>query len=389
VARVTKWLALAVVSCAAVAGCTVAAASPPPPPPPPPVPTVSVDPPDGAKDVVPAETVTVRARHGTLADVTLTDDSGTTIPGRLSADHTTWTAAAPTKFHMGYHFGGTASGPGGTAPVTGGFSTVDAAGNLFAVSSNIGDGEVVGVAAPVILQFDSDIPEAQRATVERALSIHTSIPVEGSWAWLPDTDQGSRIHWRPKYYWTPGTTVSVAADVYGVDAGSAGYGSADLTTTFTIGRSQIVQANAKTHHIQIVRDHKVVMDLPASYGADSDPRRVTRSGVHIVMGKTPLQLMSNPEFGYKNVPEQWAVRISNNGEFIHANPASSYAQGRYNVTHGCINLSTGNAKSYYDTALFGDPVEITGTSVMLSAADGDVYDWAVPWDQWLAMSALH
>ncbi len=386
-ARVTRWLALLVVSGAALAGCTTAAASPPLPPAPPPAPTVSMSPPDGSTGVAPAETLTVHATNGTLKDVTLTDDGGTTIPGMVSANGTTWTATARTKFHMGYHFGGTASGPGGTVPVTGGFTTVDAS-NVYAVTSNLGDGEVVGIAAPVILQFDSDIPVAQRATVQRALTIHTSIPVEGSWAWLPDTGAGSRIHWRPKYYWTPGTTVSVAADVYGVSAGSAGYGRANLTTTFTIGRSQIVEANARTHHIQIVRNHKVIMDLPASYGADSDPRRITRSGVHIVMDKTPLQLMSNPAFGYKNVPEQWAVRISNNGEFIHANPASSWAQGRTNVTHGCINLSTGNAKSYYDTALYGDPVEITGTSVMLSAADGDIYDWAVPWDQWLAMSAL-
>ena len=27
--------------------------------------------------------------------------------------------------------------------------------------------------------------------------------------------------------------------------------------------------------------------------------------------------------------------------------------------------------------------------VPLSAADGDVYDWAIPWDQWTKMSALH
>ena len=32
------------------------------------------------------------------------------------------------------------------------------------------------------------------------------------------------------------------------------------------------------------------------------------------------------------------MRISNNGEFIHANPASTDAQGSSNVTHGCVNL---------------------------------------------------
>jgi hypothetical protein len=84
----------------------------------------------------------------------------------------------------------------------------------------------------------------------------------------------------------------------------------------------------------------------------------------------------------------WAVRISDNGEFIHANPASSYAWGKRNVTHGCVNLSTANARAYFDMAMYGDPVEVTGSSVQLSAADGDVWDWAVPWAEWKAMSAL-
>jgi len=31
-------------------------------------------------------------------------------------------------------------------------------------------------------------------------------------------------------------------------------------------------------------------------------------------------------------------------------------------------------------------VKVTGTSVQLSAADGDIYDWALTWDQWKAIS---
>ena len=63
-------------------------------------------------------------------------------------------------------------------------------------------------------------------------------------------------------------------------------------------------------------------------------------------------------------------------------------QGSSNVTHGCINLSTDNAKAYYDTALYGDPVEVTGTPVKLAARDGDIWDWTLSWDQWKALSAL-
>jgi len=31
-------------------------------------------------------------------------------------------------------------------------------------------------------------------------------------------------------------------------------------------------------------------------------------------------------------------------------------------------------------------VQVTGTSVQLSAADGDIYDWALTWGQWQAIA---
>src|SRR5258708_21415982 len=98
--------------------------------------------------------------------------------------------------------------------------------------------------------------------------------------------------------------------------------------------------------------------------------------------------MSNPAGGYTNAHERFAVRISNNGEFIHANPASSGAQGNTNVTNGCINLSTGDAQQYFNAAIYGDPVEVTGTTIELSYSDGDLWDWAVSWDEGEATSAL-
>ncbi len=384
--------ALGAIGLGLVAGCTAGQAEAGPAaqaaPVAAPAPRVTVDPPDGSRSVAPAEPITVTAANGKLTGVTLVDEDGTAIPGKLSADSATWTASASPRFATSYHFTGTANGSGGTEPVSGTFTTATPK-RYVTASSAIGDDQTVGIAAPIMLQFSRPVPESSRAAVERALSVTTSVPVTGSWAWLPDAYGGSRVHWRPRDYWPVGTQVTMAAHLYGVDLGAAGFGKTDLATQFTIGRAQIVRADARSHRIQVVRDGQTVMDLPASYGAESDSRRVTRSGTHIVMGKSQTVLMSNPDFGYTDVPEHWAVRISNNGEFIHANPASTWAQGKRNVTHGCINLSTTNAKNYFATALFGDPVEVTGTAVALSAADGDVYDWAVPWDKWTAMSALH
>jgi lipoprotein-anchoring transpeptidase ErfK/SrfK len=87
---------------------------------------------------------------------------------------------------------------------------------------------------------------------------------------------------------------------------------------------------------------------------------------------------------------EYAVRISNNGEFVHAAPWSVAQQGRSNVSHGCVNLSTANAAWFFDFSQPGDAVEIKNSiGPTLSRADGDIYDWAVPWSTWRAGSALH
>jgi hypothetical protein len=156
---------------------------------------------------------------------------------------------------------------------------------------------------------------------------------------------------------------------------------------FEIGRRQVVKAEASSHRIQVITDEGVIMDFPCSYGEADLPRNITRSGIHVVTEKYEDFYMSNPAAGYSNAHERYAVRISNNGEFIHANPASSGAQGSTNVTNGCINLSTSDAQQYFNSAIYGDPVEVTGTSIELSYSDGDLWDWAVDWDTWVSMSA--
>ena len=160
-----------------------------------------------------------------------------------------------------------------------------------------------------------------------------------------------------------------------------------VTSTFEIGRAQIVKADAASHSVVVIRDGQQVFDFPASFGLDSDPRRNTRTGVHVVTEKFADRRMVSETFGY-DVNMKWAVRISNNGEFLHAQPGTVSAQGSSNVSHGCINLSTGNAKAYYDSVLYGDPVEVTGTQVPLSARDGDIWDWTLSWEDWKGLSAL-
>lgn len=353
---------------------------------PPPAPALIFEPADGAPDVLPTAAVGVQVRDGWFQRVALTSPTGKVLSGTFNRDRTRYTVTEPLGYDAVYTWSGSVVGRDGNAvPVSAKVTTVTPTAVVDG-GFQLADGQTVGVAAPVILQFNR--PISDKAAVEAALSVTVEPPVEGGWAWLPDEAQGARVHWRSRDYLPAGARVSVGAKLYGLAFGDGTYGAQDMSLDFTIGRRQVVRAAVSSHRIQVIRDEGVIMDFPCSYGEGDLPRNVTRNGVHVVTEKYADFYMSNPAAGYHDIHERWAVRISNNGEFIHANPASSGAQGNTNVTNGCINLSTDDAEQYFYSAIYGDPVEVTGSSIQLSYADGDIWDWAVDWDTWVSMSAL-
>ncbi len=341
---------------------------------------------DAAKDVAPIAPISVEVSDGWFQHVALTNSSGKVVAGAFNEDRAVYTTTEPLGYDTAYTWSGSAVGHDGKAvPVAGKFTTVSPSKKIDG-GFQLADGQTVGVAAPIIIQFDA--PISDKAAVEKAISITTTPPVEGSWAWLPDEQQGARIHYRPKEYYPAGTNIFVDAKFYGLPFGDGAYGLQDMSLKIQIGRRQVVKAEVSSHRIQVVTDAGVIMDFPCSYGEADKARNVTRNGIHVVTEKYADFYMSNPAAGYSNAHERWAVRISNNGEFIHANPSSAGAQGNSNVTNGCINLSTSDAAEYYATAMYGDPVEVTGSTIQLSYSDGDIWDWAVDWDTWVSMSAL-
>jgi lipoprotein-anchoring transpeptidase ErfK/SrfK len=250
------------------------------------------------------------------------------------------------------------------------------------------DGDTVGIGAPIMIALGTDIDDTTgRQNIEKAITVTTVPKTAGSFAWIQH-DDGWGLDWRPKSYWAPGTKVKVAANLYGVSYGNNLWGKEDITSSFTIGRSEITKGNIATHRLKVYRDGKLLFDFPTSFGLESDPGRVTRGGTYIVMSKEYLHLMSNPAYHYKNFKAYYAVRISNSGVFIHANDGTADVQGYENVTHGCANLTMSNAQAFYDQTMYGDPVEITNSSIPMSQSEGDVYDWSIPWSQWQTMSAL-
>jgi lipoprotein-anchoring transpeptidase ErfK/SrfK len=387
VRRILLVVAVALVGSMGVVTAAVAGDSSPAAPAAPPALPVSLGygPNVGATGVSPAAPITVTATHGALDEVVLTGAAGKQIAGTFDATRTTWTATDRLDYDTAYRWSGRATGVDGVpVPLVGGFTTVKPTRTVRGVI-NIADGRTVGIAAPIQIQFDTKVTD--RAAVERALSVTTSVPVEGSWGWLPDENGGSRVHWRPKEYWPAGTEVTVSAKMFGVPYGGGAYGRADVTSTFKIGRAQIVRADVKSHQMVVLRDGEQVASYPASFGLSSDANRTTRSGIHVVTEKHREKRMASERYGY-DLTVGWAVRISNNGEFIHANAATVGQQGSSNVTHGCINLSPANAQAYFETALYGDPVEVVGSDVELAPRDGDVWDWTLSWKEWQALSAL-
>ena len=347
---------------------------------PPPVAKIAYQPGPGAGEVSPTAPARVSVSQGKLDDVKLTNPDGQQVKGQLAPDGRSWAAGEPLGYGKSYDWSGTATGTDGKqVPVQGSFRTVQPKQTPRA-TVNPTDNNQVGIAMPISVKFDAPVKDKKAA--QRALSVQTSVPTEGAWSWLNDR----QVDWRPKQYWAPNTKVTVRANLYGVDYGGGNWGKSDVSSTFTIGRAQVVRANVPSHRISVVQDGREIGNYDASYGKDGDPNSATPNGTFMVMEKQPVVLMSSQSGGYFNIPENWALRLSNHGEFIHENKANSANIGERNTSHGCINLNVGDAKAYFDSAMVGDPVEVTGSSVTMPPKF-DVYDWLVPWDQWLAKSA--
>ena len=336
--------------------------------------------PASGEGISPAGPFQVSVTGGSLTAVALTGADNRVVKGELTADR--WVATEDLGYDKVYTWSGSAKGADGAdVPVSGSFRTLKPQ-RLTSASLNVGDHETYGVAMPIAVKFSA--PVQDKASVQKAMTVTTSVPTEGAWAWLSDTD----AHWRPREYWKPNTEVSVDANVYGVPFGGGAYGAADLHVQFKIAdRALVAKANTQTHRFEIYRDGVLLHNFPASYGKADEAMSTTRSGTHVVMAKWAKRPMVSQYFGY-NVEVTWAVQISANGEFVHENNGTIPSQGKANVSHGCANLSGPNAKVFYDLTMAGDPVEVVGTPITLGPEDRDYWDWALDWAAWTAKSAV-
>jgi lipoprotein-anchoring transpeptidase ErfK/SrfK len=390
---------------------------------------------DGAVDVPPTTPLEFTVTGGELGKVTGVDAAGTRVTGRVApaAAAATGTvapvaaaatgSAAPATGSAAPATGSAAPATGSAAPAAGAPTTVVwtpdtqlAYGTAYTVTATatnadadeatatstfttvtpttlstpgIGplDGTTVGVGMPIRVFFDQ--PVADKAAVESHLTVTSSTPTDGVWNWV----RNDEVHFRPSTYWPANSKVTLDAQLYGVDFGEGVWGEKNRTVSFSVGDKHVSVADAAAHTMTVYSSDQMVQSYPMSAGSNTNP---THNGAHVVLEKFADITMDSSTFGLAvdapggyRTDVQYATRISNNGEFVHAAPWSLDQQGSSNVSHGCINLSTERAQWFYDFSQPGDVVEVVNSvGGMLTAADGDIYDWAISWDAWRAGSAL-
>ncbi|MBB3603015.1 lipoprotein-anchoring transpeptidase ErfK/SrfK [Mycolicibacterium sp. BK556] len=344
--------------------------------------TVSVK--DGAVDVPLDRPVTVSATSGVLGSVTMVNEAGNPVEGKLSPDGVTWSTSEPLGYNKSYTLTAQSLGLGGVTAEKLTFETQSPE-NLTMPYLLPGDGETVGVGQPIAVRFDENIPN--RLAAERAIKVTTNPPVEGAFYWLNNRE----VRWRPQNYWKPGTTVDVAVNTYGVDLGDGLFGQENLASHFTIGDEVIATADDDTKQLTVRRNGVVERTIPISMGKNSTP---TNNGVyivgdrlsHMIMDSSTYGVPSNSPNGYRTEVD-WATQMSYSGIYVHSAPWSVGAQGYSNTSHGCLNASPSNAQWFYNNTKRGDIVEVHNTvGSTLPGTDG-LGDWNIPWPQWKAGNA--
>lgn len=339
---------------------------------------------NGATGVAPDSALKVTAPPGEqVGSVELTYRTEA-VRGVFSDDRRTWTASGQLRAGVAYALSAvTMDSAGGTGIQHESFTTSrpDSPLTLDLVAPT--DGSVAGVGQPVVVAFTRPIADADRATVEQALSVSADPPQEGHWSWL----SAYRVDYRPQSYWKPGTKVSVALGLNGLGDGHGHYAAADRNFAFTVGRDQETTIDLKADQATVRRDGRVVHTFAVTGGM---PGLDTWGGTYAVIDKAPDVHMDSRTAGLGaeyDIPDvKWDVHLTYTGTYVHSAPWSVGSQGVTNVSHGCVGASPTNAYWFFSNTLPGDVVRVINTPRQVAPGNGFA-DWQESWNQWLAGSA--
>jgi lipoprotein-anchoring transpeptidase ErfK/SrfK len=360
-------------------------------------PQVTINPGNGNTKARPEDGVIVTAAGGTLEQVSVTL-KGKTVSGEMAADKTKWKSRTLVPGAK-YQVTAVAKSPEGKATtVNATFATLKAANKLEIIDVTPSKNEKVGVGMPIQVVFNRAVGD--KKAVEKALEVKSTKPATGAWYWMNDTTVVFRT--KNGHYWQPNQKVKLRAKLAGVKSGKRTYGMSDFTRSFRIGDSHITHISTKSKKAVVKKNGKKVRSWPISAGrggrvVNGVDTFLTTSGIHLTMGKENPAIMTSEWMGvdpkdkknggYKEVIP-FAVRISSSGEYVHAMAATVWAQGRRNVSHGCVNSPPKDAKWFYNFSYRGDPVIVTGSKRGLDWNNGWSY-YEMSWSRWVKGGALN
>ncbi|MFF4661365.1 Ig-like domain-containing protein [Streptomyces sp. NPDC001381] len=360
---------------------------------------IRVTPQDGAKGVRPGEGLLVRVPDGRLESVKVVksqDAQESKVPGRISADGRSW---RPDDGRLAL-----------AARYTVDVVALDGDGDRSArhttFTTYVPEERFIGYVTPenrstvgtgMIVSLDFNREIQNRAAVERAVRVTAEPAVEIRPHWFG----GSRLDFRPRTYWKPGTRVTVALRLRDVEGAPGVYGLQYKTFSFTVGRSQVSLVDAARHTMKVWREDELIATVPVTAGA---PRTTTYNGKMVVTEMLELTRMNGATVGFKkkngkgeyDIPDvPHAMRLTESGTFLHGNYwAEPDVFGNVNVSHGCVGLMDTKGGSsdtpagwFFDRSLVGDVVEVVHSKDKEVAPDNGLGGWNMSWEEWTAENA--
>jgi lipoprotein-anchoring transpeptidase ErfK/SrfK len=345
--------------------------------------SIAVYPVNRARSVRPDSKVSLTAKGGTFTTVKVTG-GGKEVPGQVSTDSTRWTATSRLALDTQYTVQAAVTNRDGrTTRSTTTFTTLKVPESRQLRASSIAplDGSVMGVAQPLAVGFSD--PVKNRAAVQQALQVRTTPAVRGAWYWI----DSENVHFRPRSFWPAGTKVTLDANIAGVDAGDGRWGAANRRISFSIGREQTITVDVKRLRMTVTRGGKALRTFKVTSGKKGWE---TRNGIKVLMDKETDKTWTNDAI---DAPEDytlhsnWAMRMTDSGEFVHDAPWSIGNLGERSASHGCVGMRPADARWLFTNTLVGDPIVVSGSPRPYTEISNRYADWNVPWARWSAGNA--
>ncbi|MGW6746713.1 L,D-transpeptidase [Streptomyces sp. NPDC055025] len=356
---------------------------------------IAISPKNGATNVGINNDAEVKVTKGTLTEVTMTTADGTDVPGKLSADSTSWQPDGQLDRSTTYKIAASAKdGKGREAHENSSFTTVSPD-NSFIGNFTPEDGSTVGVGMPVSINFDKAI--TNQKAVQEGITVTSSSGQEVVGHWF----SSQRLDFRPEQYWQGNSTVTLKLNLDGVEGADGVFGVQQKTVTFTIGRNQVSTVDAQKKTMTVTQDGQTVKTIPISSGSPENP---TYNGQMVISEKFKETRMNGATVGFtdndgkgeydiKDVPH--AMRLSTSGTFIHGNYwGAKSIFGTANTSHGCVGLAdvkgAGDpnqpAAWFYEHSLIGDVVIVKNSPDKTIKPDNGLNGWNLNWAEWQAGS---